>query len=979
MLFPRQSPLAVLLLSLILSFSLSAQDEEPAEELGIEALLQAGEWEKVLPLACELENEWETEVGKTDKEEHRLAWAQALVLRGMVETRLNMTDDALKHLNLALDLAEEANADPFVLAQALDALGRAESFVSNYSAAEAALKRAVDTLKPVRDEDPEDWYTKSRDHLGLLYLRMGRYREAGRLLHENLQNTPENDAKSLAKRHGYLGKYFIVMESYRAAMEHLHQAREIALKEWGPDHDQTLVLSGQLGWACVRLAGMDAEAERYLREAIRGTQGKSHSHVRSTRLATYFNNLAQLATRLGDHEGALETYEEVLRTLAPRLGDDTPMLATFYNNIGYANLRLNRLKEAETAFNEASVRYAYSVGTRHRRYIESKLELAETRLLAQEDSEALTTELRKTLDEALDFYDYVVSFGTERQRLNLRQQSSLFTLPCSLGDPELIANTLLRSKGLVLESLVEDRKTVPGSLLHEYQVKRRKLDDLLSRFESPEHLQSLRDEVRAVETKLLATEKDNENQQARPTWEEIQKTLPPRSAWIDFVRYENLKVGPEAPPSYGALLLLPDGRPRWIPLGTEEELNIWLGVMNERLEYRTQVLNGREAVAPAFRLKTALRSLYELFWAPVARELPEDVETVGLSPDHRLNSVSFAVLLDENNKFLAQHYRQLVYAGSGRDLLLQQSRPRLDEGSWNLITVPEFEAASEGVAAPESDNEVDQKVRDTISSLSSLPGAADELKRIERLLPKDTRRVSLINATEQDVRTMGESPVVLHLSTHSFLLESAEDMPDLQDFDEWPEQFYRSGLVFTESRRALSERSQGSSIPFEKDGILFSDEVQNLPLENTRLVTLSSCSSGLGESVSGEGIHGLRRGFTLAGAENIIMSLWPVSDASTPEFMEEMYQLSLATEQIGQSLWETQRRTMEDVDPEEDAELEEAVLRYGCFVLTQRGPLRPAVEMPEIEKRFQHWTPLILAVGGILIFIVSRPRKRRRA
>lgn len=978
MLLPRQNPLALLFLSLCLSFSLPAQDEEPIEENSIEALLQAGAWEEVLPLVVELEREWHNEVGRTDKEEHRLQWAQSLVLRGMVETRLNKVEESLKNLNLALDLAEEAKANPFILAQALDALGRAESFDSNYPAAEKALKRAVATLEPVRDQDPEDWYTKSRDHLGLLYLRMGRYREAGRIFHENLETTSD-DPKARAKRHGYLGKYFIVMESYRAAIEHLHQAREIALAEWGPDHDQSLVLSGQLGWACVRLSGMDAEAERYLREAIRGTQAQSHAHVRSTRLATYFNNLAQLATRKGDHESALATYEEVLKTLAPRLGDDTPMLATFYNNIGYANLRLNRLKEAEAAFHEASVRYAYSVGTRHRRYIESKLELAETRLLAQEDSEDLKSELRETLDEALDFYDYVVSFGTERQRLNLRQQSSLFTLPCSLGDPELIANTLLRSKGLVLESLVQDRKTVSESLLQEYQEKRRKLDDLLFRFESPDHLVRLRDEVRAIETKLLAAERDTGESSTKPTWQAIQATLPPRSAWIDFVRYENLKAGPQAPPSYGALLLLPDGPPRWIPLGTEEELNIWLGVMNERLEYRTHVLNGREAAAPAFRLKTALRSLYDLFWAPLAKELPGDTETIGLSPDHRLNSVSFAVLLDGDNKFLAQRYRQLVYTGSARDLLLDQTRPRLTEGPWNLITVPEFEAAVPGKTAPESDNDVDQKVRNTISSLSSLPGAAEELDRIERILPKDTRRISLVNATEQDVRSMRESPVVLHLSTHSFLLESAENMPDLQDFDEWPEQFYRSGLVLTESRRALSERGQGKTVPFERDGILFSDEVQNLPLQNTRLVTLSSCSSGLGESVSGEGIHGLRRGFTLAGAENIIMSLWPVSDSSTPKFMEQMYQLSLATEQIGQSLWETQRRTIGDVDPDDDAELEEAVLRYGCFVLTQRGPLQPAVEMPEIKERFEHWTPLILALGGILIFIVSRPRKRRTA
>ncbi len=40
---------------------------------------------------------------------------------------------------------------------------------------------------------------------------------------------------------------------------------------------------------------------------------------------------------------------------------------------------------------------------------------------------------------------------------------------------------------------------------------------------------------------------------------------------------------------------------------------------------------------------------------------------------------------------------------------------------------------------------------------------------------------------------------------------------------------------------------------------------------------------------NGEGVYGLRRAFVLAGAESLVMSLWPVSDAIARETMVSYY------------------------------------------------------------------------------------------
>ena len=73
------------------------------------------------------------------------------------------------------------------------------------------------------------------------------------------------------------------------------------------------------------------------------------------------------------------------------------------------------------------------------------------------------------------------------------------------------------------------------------------------------------------------------------------------------------------------------------------------------------------------------------------------------------------------------------------------------------------------------------------------------------------------------------------------------------------------------------------------DGVLTALEASGLNLWGTRLVTLSACDTAVGEVRNGEGVYGLRRAFVLAGAETLIMSLWPVSDYVTRQTMTAYY------------------------------------------------------------------------------------------
>jgi CHAT domain-containing protein/Tfp pilus assembly protein PilF len=100
-----------------------------------------------------------------------------------------------------------------------------------------------------------------------------------------------------------------------------------------------------------------------------------------------------------------------------------------------------------------------------------------------------------------------------------------------------------------------------------------------------------------------------------------------------------------------------------------------------------------------------------------------------------------------------------------------------------------------------------------------------------------------------------------------------------------------SGLIF----------SRPNSSANSEDGILYSSEIYNLNL-NAKLVVLSSCESGIGRLVKGEGMFALARGFFYAGVQNIIFSLWKVEDKTTSQLMIELYRNILAGEKLPAAL-----------------------------------------------------------------------------
>lgn len=74
------------------------------------------------------------------------------------------------------------------------------------------------------------------------------------------------------------------------------------------------------------------------------------------------------------------------------------------------------------------------------------------------------------------------------------------------------------------------------------------------------------------------------------------------------------------------------------------------------------------------------------------------------------------------------------------------------------------------------------------------------------------------------------------------------------------------------------------------DGYLTAKEAAQLRLDGTDLMVLSACDTGSGTEQSGEGLYGLQRALTVAGARSTLLSLWRVEDAATAYFMRRYYE-----------------------------------------------------------------------------------------
>jgi CHAT domain-containing protein len=191
------------------------------------------------------------------------------------------------------------------------------------------------------------------------------------------------------------------------------------------------------------------------------------------------------------------------------------------------------------------------------------------------------------------------------------------------------------------------------------------------------------------------------------------------------------------------------------------------------------------------------------------------------------------------------------------------------------------------------------------------------------------------------------SPYILHLATHGFfakedptsskaepesLLGERESVTKSKFFKN---PMHRSGLALAGAETTIEAWKRDEVPPVENDGILTAEDVSTLDQQGTWLVTLSAFDTGSGQARSGEGVMGLRRGFIQAGAQNLLMTLWPISDEVTVQIMSDFYEAAHNAGNAPEALAEVQRNWLVKVRKERG--LASAVNLAGPYIMSSQG------------------------------------------
>jgi CHAT domain-containing protein len=203
----------------------------------------------------------------------------------------------------------------------------------------------------------------------------------------------------------------------------------------------------------------------------------------------------------------------------------------------------------------------------------------------------------------------------------------------------------------------------------------------------------------------------------------------------------------------------------------------------------------------------------------------------------------------------------------------------------------------------------------TNRTITQLPGTEKEVEELQQLLKQKgwvTDEYIEKSASEEQVKVLS-SPKIFHIATHGFYTPAMEES-DLEALTEseasvTENPLLKTGLLLTGAGDVLNKTKYNYNM---ESGILTAYEAMSLNLDQTDLVVLSACETGLGEVSNGEGVYGLQRAFLVAGAKVLIMSMFKVDDAATQELILNFYRKWLSTNNIRQSFIDAKKELRVD-------------------------------------------------------------------
>ncbi len=764
----------------------------------------------------------------------------------------------------------------------------------------------------------------------------------------------ETAAESLAREEEIVGDYRRAAQYFGLAQTYMTAAMRDAAQD-GPDKLHTAAeLTGSIAGFLLDI-GDKAAAEKLMLAAVRlyvrlkTLDAQQHIHFDSFGAAGSLEQLGLFELQNSQLPRAGIALKAALGLARQAIPPSDPALAGFLNGLAQYDLNRRHYVQAETLIRQAMRIHLAAFGPNYVLVSVDRFRLGSAAELSG-DMPGADRQYRLGLGLLTRKLRHDLAYMNEREQLRfLPQVGGAFQLYYSFAAryhagpvPGEAYNLVLWQKGMVLNSVEGLRQRL---FAHRDRQSRRLWQQLvaahaqLSRLElqpgadtaRQRQLRSLRTEAHALNARLLSRSRRYRHARRRrlATWLQVRAALRPREAAVELIRFpqtHKLRLRRSSNIRnwlYAALVITPHSpSPRWVDLGpvagldqaAARQFDRWRGAAN--------------APAPAGGL-----GLYNVLWKPLVPALGR-ARSVFFSPTGLLDELPLGAIPAPGGGLLLERYRlhivtsTRVLVGRRRSARPRNPHPRavlvgaprflLAANAWRLAVAGLRRPALVPAASPRpvqlamsfSPQQVSELRSSAVANCAPppprggltcpLPGTRAEVTRLGRLLRRAGWRVQLYrgaDALEESVK-LARHPYLLHLATHGFffrhtgrmqrVLEGYEPLVAPSSPSAPLNPMLLSGLLFAGVDRLRQGRSP---LPGLDDGILTAQEAAGLDLQDTRLVTLSACETGLGRisRESGEGIFGLARGFEEAGAHAVLVSMWPVPDRWTRDLMLAFY------------------------------------------------------------------------------------------
>lgn len=737
------------------------------------------------------------------------------------------------------------------------------------------------------------------DRLSALMIELGDFSDSETYLLENLQRKDSLFSDTpLLKLETYNNLSILY---YR--LNDLESAEKYIAKGLDENQDIRTVkpkLLNNLGTIYMREGKLD-EAEKYFMESAEAFQ-EIYGSINPD-YATSLSNLAGIYKIRGELNKALDTYSKVLDMDRAIYGTNHPTYATSLSNVALLYMQFGSMGLAERLLKQAKQIRLKTLGGYHPLYIKTVNDLAIYHLI-EEDTIAAMDAFDHALDAEIHHMHDIFPVLTDKQRKlyfnetrgNIERYCALAFQPSYVKTAYAVhaVNHFINTKGMLFYASEKMRRIILSSgdeaIIKTYNTWREEKYLLAQAYlltQEERDRQGLN--IEEMETYCIDLEKElaqtfhvflEEERSAYHTWEEISEVLPDSTAMIDIIQFRNyhakivdqeLDQGFEDQAHYVAFVIKQDSVIEAVTWDREIDFEKGLKLYNNAIKYG---------------IKDKLT--HKIFWAPIQEHL-EDVNRVYLSPDGIYHKLNPAILYDnEGQKYVADEIN-ITNITSGKDLIYAEDKHLIREA--RIVGNPDF-----------------SNVQTEYMQLKQLAGAEEEAKDITKILDVrkwNTESYYFAEATEDQIKAF-QNPGVIHIATHGFFKDDPDNVDPL----------HSSGIFLS--------KQEGST----SDGILTAYEAMNMQLDQTSLVVLAACETGLGTVKNGEGVFGLQRAFLVAGADNVLISLVKINDQAARRFMNLLYEQLREIEDPQQAFFNARA-----LYRQEDSN----AYNWGAYILVSKG------------------------------------------